>query len=194
MSVLRYRSIIYKINDKKLQFLRIAIQKSSIDCLVCRSQTNLAVLYFIVRSAIDTTPTITTYFRTTEGYPLKIEATNVVVEESTMDSVLVSRVLNKLNYPALVAAIADVRNLTPSLQSTTTSTSTSSAILLSKAPSIPSEPPKEGDTVDESTLKAFHFFLFDVHVVEGILLCPDTGRKFPIKDGIPNMILHEDEV
>jgi multifunctional methyltransferase subunit TRM112 len=30
--------------------------------------------------------------------------------------------------------------------------------------------------------------------VEGILLCPDTGRKFPIKDGIPNMILHEDEV
>lgn len=113
----------------------------------------------------------------------------MIVEESTMDSVLVRRVLNKLNYPALVAAIADVRNTT-----TTVSTISSSAILISKAPSIPSEAPKEGDTLDESTLKAFHFFLFDVHVVEGILLCPDTGRKFPIKDGIPNMILHEDEV
>ena len=121
---------------------------------------------------------------------MEIEATNVIVEESTMDSVLVRRVLNKVNYPALVAAIADVQNATTS----STNTTSSSAILLSKAPSIPSEAPKEGDTLDESTLKAFHFFLFDVHVVEGILRCPDTGRKFPIKDGIPNMILHEDEV
>jgi len=123
---------------------------------------------------------------TTEGYPLKIEATNLIIDESTMDSVLVSKVLNKLNYPVLVAAIADVRN--------TPSTQLSISTILSEAPDIPSEPPKEGDTVDESTLKVFHFFLFDVHVLEGILHCPDTGRKFPIKDGIPNMILHEDEV
>jgi len=117
---------------------------------------------------------------------LKIEATNVIVDESTMDSVLVSKVLNKLNYAALVAAIADLQK--------TSITQSSTTAILSAAPNIPSEPPKEGDSVDESTLKAFHFFLFDVHVLEGILLCPDTGRKFHIKDGIPNMILHEDEV
>ena len=124
--------------------------------------------------------------RTTEGYPLKIEATNVIVEESTMDSVLVSKVLHKLNYPALVGAIDDIRN-SPNLQASTTA-------MLSEASDIPPEPPKEGEITDESTLKALHFFLFDVHVLEGILECPDTGRKFPIKDGIPNMILHEDEV
>jgi hypothetical protein len=26
------------------------------------------------------------------------------------------------------------------------------------------------------------------------LTCPETGRKFPVTKGIPNMLLHEDEV
>jgi multifunctional methyltransferase subunit TRM112 len=123
---------------------------------------------------------------TTEGYPLKINATNVIVEESTMDNVLIRKTLNKLNYPALVAAVSDIKR-TASIQSNSSS-------IFSEAPNIPLEPPKEGGALEESTLRALHFFLFDVHVLEGILLCPDTGRKFPIKDGIPNMILHEDEV
>jgi multifunctional methyltransferase subunit TRM112 len=33
-----------------------------------------------------------------------------------------------------------------------------------------------------------------VEVVEGCLVCPESGREFPIKDGIPNMLLNEDEV
>lgn len=117
---------------------------------------------------------------------MKIEATSLIIESSEMDSVLVNKMLKKVNYPALLAAISDVRD-SPNLESSTSA-------ILSKAPSIPLEPPTEGDVVDESALQAFHFFLFDVHVLEGILVCPDTGRKFPIKDGIPNMILHEDEV
>ncbi|OEU20598.1 Trm112p-domain-containing protein [Fragilariopsis cylindrus CCMP1102] len=105
---------------------------------------------------------------TVDGYPLKIEGTNIVVENSSMDSNLVRKVLPKLNYPALVAAINDIRN-------------------------------EEGEednnnNISESVLKALHFFLFDVHVIEGCLICPGTDRRFPIKDGIPNMILHEDEV
>ena len=123
---------------------------------------------------------------TTEGYPLKIEVTTLIVESSPMDSVLVKKMLEKVNYPALVTAIADIKDtldLDPEMSAT-----------LSKAPSIPSEAPAGDASLDESALEALHFFLFDVHVVEGILQCPDTGRKFPIKDGIPNMILHEDEV
>mgnify|MGYP003334072214 CR=1 FL=1 len=118
--------------------------------------------------------------RTKEGYPLKIEAANVVVEKSPLDSNLVSKVLPKLNYPAMIGAINDLR--------------LSSNEAFSEAPDIPSEAPKEKVITDESALKALHFFLFDVHVIEGFLVCPDTGRKFPIKDGIPNMILHEDEI
>lgn len=116
---------------------------------------------------------------------MKIEATRLIVESSTMDSVLVTKMLEKLNYPALVAAIDDVRK--------TAEVDSDAAALLGNAPSIPLEVPS-GDALNEDTLKALHFFLFDVHVLDGMLQCPDTKRKFPIKDGIPNMILHEDEV
>ena len=47
---------------------------------------------------------------------------------------------------------------------------------------------------DEDMLKELHHFLFEIHVLEGHLVCPESGRRFPIKDGIPNMLLHEDEV
>jgi multifunctional methyltransferase subunit TRM112 len=47
---------------------------------------------------------------------------------------------------------------------------------------------------DDSFLRKIHHLLFEVHVIEGYLICPQSGRKFPIKDGIPNMLLHEDEV
>lgn len=33
-----------------------------------------------------------------------------------------------------------------------------------------------------------------VEVIEGELECPESGRKFPITEGIPNMLLREDEV
>lgn len=47
---------------------------------------------------------------------------------------------------------------------------------------------------DDSLLRKIHHILFEVHLIEGHLICPETSRKFPVKDGIPNMLLHEDEV
>lgn len=139
-------------------------------------------------------------YRTVDGYPLKIEGKNIVVENSSMDSNLVRKVLPKLNYPALVQSINDIRNKTSS-----NSMSEENKAIFAEAPYIPSECPlqqqnseegeeEDNNNISESVLKALHFFLFDVHVIEGCLICPDTGRRFPIKDGIPNMILHEDEV
>ena len=37
-------------------------------------------------------------------------------------------------------------------------------------------------------------FILQLEVMEGNLICPETGRKFPISKGIPNMLLNEDEV
>jgi multifunctional methyltransferase subunit TRM112 len=123
--------------------------------------------------------------RTTKGYPLKIEATNVIFEESPMDVGLVSRMISKVDYGALVGAITAIR-----------STNLLSADLV---PEIPTDKPSandlqvaEGDT--NAVLEALHVIMFNIHVLEGALICPDTGRRFPIKDGIPNMILHEDEI
>ena len=47
---------------------------------------------------------------------------------------------------------------------------------------------------DETFLHDVHHVLLEVQVIEGDLVCPETGRKFPIKDGVPNMLLHEDEI
>ncbi|KAK3433850.1 multifunctional methyltransferase subunit TRM112 homolog A [Eucalyptus grandis] len=48
------------------------------------------------------------------------------------------------------------------------------------------------DSVD--FLQRFHHALLELHLEEGALVCPETGRKFPVNKGIPNMLLHEDEV
>lgn len=41
---------------------------------------------------------------------------------------------------------------------------------------------------------ALHHVLFDVHVLEGELVCVESGHAFPIEDGRPNMMLDEDMV
>jgi len=33
-----------------------------------------------------------------------------------------------------------------------------------------------------------------VNIITGALVCPESGREFPITDGIPNMVLNEDEL
>ncbi len=48
--------------------------------------------------------------------------------------------------------------------------------------------------MNDTTIANLYRVLFDIYLVEGYLVCPDTGRKFPVKDCIPNMILHEDEI
>lgn len=85
--------------------------------------------------------------------------------------------LPKLKYSAVLAAVADIAEKADP-----------------KPPAIPSELPDDGGELEESQLEALHQVLFNIHVLEGELICPDTGRKFPIKQGIPNMILHEDEI
>lgn len=37
-------------------------------------------------------------------------------------------------------------------------------------------------------------YVVEIEVVEGELECPESGRKFPVTNGIPNMLLREDEV
>ena len=47
---------------------------------------------------------------------------------------------------------------------------------------------------NEDLLKRFHKVLLEVEIIEGDLICPETGRKFPISNGIPNMLVNEDEL
>mmetsp|Transcript_734 Transcript_734/g.863 ORF Transcript_734/g.863 Transcript_734/m.863 type:complete len:133 (+) Transcript_734:118-516(+) len=117
---------------------------------------------------------------TEKGYPLIIEPSEVLLEESPIDKELLTKMLTKIDYSAIVSAI---RQLAPLC-------STKEIVL----PEVPADLPSDTDSMDDAALANLHTVLFDVHVLEGDLVCPDTGRKFNIKEGIPNMILHEDEI
>ena len=46
---------------------------------------------------------------------------------------------------------------------------------------------------DEGFLRALYHVLMNVHLVNGMLTCSETGREFPVTDGIVNMMLEESE-
>lgn len=60
-------------------------------------------------------------------------------------------------------------------------------------PPLPASPPTEKDLEDDAFLRKFHHALLEVCLIEGALVCPETGRKFPVEKGIPNMLLTDDE-
>ena len=41
---------------------------------------------------------------------------------------------------------------------------------------------------DEKFLMALHHVLMEIEIIDGNLVCPETGKKFPVKDGIPSML------
>jgi uncharacterized protein YbaR (Trm112 family) len=46
---------------------------------------------------------------------------------------------------------------------------------------------------DSSFIQALYHILMNVHLIKGMLTCPVTGKEFPVIDGIPNLILEEEE-
>lgn len=89
--------------------------------------------------------------------------------------------LPKINYNALVAA---AKQISPHCEEP----------LPELLETIDVSNVEQNRNLDDATIANLHKVLFDVYLVEGWLICPDTGRKFPVKECIPNMILHEDEI
>ncbi len=55
---------------------------------------------------------------------------------------------------------------------------------------VPNAPPVHSDCrrrLSDATV------LTQVQLVEGALICPETGRRFRVSKGIPNLLLNEDE-
>ncbi|XP_059693418.1 multifunctional methyltransferase subunit TRM112-like protein [Haemorhous mexicanus] len=98
------------------------------------------------------------------GFPLRIEAAEVRVRPVPFNAAFVSRLVPRLRWDALREA----------------------------AESVPPEP-TPGYEADEEFLRRLHHVLLEVEVLEGSLQCPDSGRRFPISRGVPNLLLSEDE-
>lgn len=108
------------------------------------------------------------------GFPFKIEAEDVQLKEADYNPEFLVRMMQKLEWKALVET----------------------ARTLGHGANLPLEiAGKETElTQNDDFLKELHHILLEIEVMEGHLVCPESGRKFPINKGIPNMLLKEDEV
>lgn len=107
----------------------------------------------------------------TVGYPLGIVAKDIKIFETEFNSEFILRIIPKLDWETFWNAADSIGH---------------SADL----PQTLSED-YENDT---EFLKKVHHVLLEIEVVNGELVCPESGRKFPINKGIPNMLLNEDEL
>ncbi|CAH0547724.1 unnamed protein product [Brassicogethes aeneus] len=105
------------------------------------------------------------------GFPLKISASDVKVTEVDFNPEFVARIMQKIDYPALYTATESIGHLED----------------------LPKQMVENYEN-DEHFLKKVHHALLQLEVINGELICPETGRKFPITNGIPNMLLNEDEI
>ncbi|KAJ4822418.1 hypothetical protein Tsubulata_041594 [Turnera subulata] len=106
----------------------------------------------------------------TNGFPLRIEVEKVVEKEVDFNPDFLRNMFGKIEWKAFVDAARTMGY---------------------------AELPEEAEASmleSEEFLRKFHHGLLELHLEEGALVCPETGRKFPVNKGIPNMLLHEDEV
>ncbi|KAH6759254.1 hypothetical protein C2S52_000387 [Perilla frutescens var. hirtella] len=104
------------------------------------------------------------------GFPLRIEAEKVVEKEVELNTDFLRNMFAKIEWKALVEA--------------------SKTLGYAELPDVAEPSMLDSDEF----LNRFHHALLELHLEEGALVCPETGRKFPVNKGIPNMLLHEDEV
>mmetsp|Transcript_26317 Transcript_26317/g.58918 ORF Transcript_26317/g.58918 Transcript_26317/m.58918 type:complete len:124 (+) Transcript_26317:311-682(+) len=104
------------------------------------------------------------------GYPLKIHADKVDVRQSPCNRDFIVSMIPNLNWQALRVAAREV--------------------------GIDSLPEELTDDLvsDDNFIYALHHILFDVHVTEGRLECPESGQIFNVKGGVAFMDLDEDIV
>jgi len=105
------------------------------------------------------------------GYPLEIQARDVKVMEVEFNQEFVARIIPKVDWECLCRAAEQLGHL-------------------DDLPIV--KPDNFESNID--FLKKAHHVLLEVEVINGDLICPESSRKFPVTDGIPNMLLNEDEI
>ncbi|EOD21200.1 hypothetical protein EMIHUDRAFT_75022, partial [Emiliania huxleyi CCMP1516] len=102
---------------------------------------------------------------TKNGFPLAIEVEKMETVESEFRSEFTARMVQKpvtqVEYGALLQTLAG----------------------LGMDGTLPPAVPDSYES-NEEFLRALHH----VEVIDGTLVCPETGKRFPIKDGIPSML------
>lgn len=101
---------------------------------------------------------------------VNVAADGIKQEESEFSPQLIVRLLPKLDWAAL--------------------RKTASEMGIAELPeTLPAKPAE-----DEAFLKSVHDLIMDIHVMEGSLVCPNCSRAYPVHNGVPNMLLNDDEI
>eukprot|EP01018_Ginkgo_biloba_P019651 Gb_11958 [translate_table: standard] len=106
----------------------------------------------------------------TKGFPLELEVENFVTKEAPFNADFLKHIFSKIEWKALHDAAKKMG-----------------------VDDLP-EQAEVSMLEHEDFLRRFHHALLELHLEEGALICPETGRRFPVNKGIPNMLLHEDEI
>lgn len=106
------------------------------------------------------------------NYPLKIDLSEGALEmvPSDFEPARVLHLLPKLDWAALRKTASELG-------------------IAELPPAPPAEPEK-----DAAFLKSVHDLVLDLHINEGALVCGHCGRRYPIRKGVPHMLLKEDEL
>ena len=136
---------------------------------------------------------------TRNGFPLAIEVEKMEVVEAEFNADFCARMIEKLEWAALVATVASVRATRNSSRNSfaahhahaqphrrSRATLRAAQLKLEKGELPPAVP--EDYATNEEFLKALHHVILEVEIVEGVLVCPETDKRFPIKEGIPSML------
>ncbi|MFS7933654.1 hypothetical protein Hanom_Chr04g00382401 [Helianthus anomalus] len=107
----------------------------------------------------------------TNSFPLRIEPEKIIEKPVDFNPDFLKNMFSKIDWKAL----ADASKIMGYAE-------------------LPDEVPEQTVVESDEFLRKFHHALLEVHLEEGALVCPETGRRFPVNKGIPNMLLHEDEV
>ncbi|KOS15515.1 hypothetical protein Malapachy_2420 [Malassezia pachydermatis] len=106
------------------------------------------------------------------NFPLQLRNVQLELIEADYNETFLKGFLPKLAWPAFVSTARQLGD---------TSLPEDMPDFLSKEPS-------------EEFLRTLHHVLLEIHVSEGEMVCPNCEHVYPIRSGIPNMLLAEHEI
>jgi multifunctional methyltransferase subunit TRM112 len=135
-------------------------------------------------------------------YPLGIQATKVNILSIPYNASFTKSMMSRIDYAVLRMAAAAVRIVFSSHSILFSLPSLATMNCRSKSPQTPSTTTtfsRASITPSTMYVSLFPFPLkpltnVEIDVEEGFLICPESQRQFPITNGIPDMILKENEV
>ncbi|KAG9298646.1 hypothetical protein G9A89_012714 [Geosiphon pyriformis] len=108
----------------------------------------------------------------TNNFPLNLSEAEVEIQETEFNAQFLRNMLPKLEWSALVRTAVQLG--------------------ITNLPQV--VPNTAGQDLEDLFLRNLHHVLLETHIQQGKMTCPNCSHVYPIKDGIPNMLLNENEI